>query len=142
VDGATAVAEPGGGQGAAVAAGLDVAVARGGTAPFVVVNADVPCATSRELYALADAVPEHGLAIVRARDGTTNALAFSSVALFEPLYGPGSADRFAALAASRELDCAGLVEDVDTLRDLERLRARLGPRTRSAYDALRLGAAA
>src|SRR5215213_1344114 len=39
------VVDPGGGQGAAVEAGLDAAVAAGCPAPYLVVNADVPCAT-------------------------------------------------------------------------------------------------
>ena len=67
-------------------------------APYLVVNADLPCATSRDLLALVGAVPDGGLALVAAADGTTNALALSDERLFEPVYGPGSAERFAALA--------------------------------------------
>src|SRR5262249_50823762 len=48
--GAIAVADPGGGQGAAVSAGLDAAVGSGGGAPYLVVNADLPCATARDLF--------------------------------------------------------------------------------------------
>ena len=62
--------------------------------------------------------------------------------LFAPLYGPGSAARFAALAPSRMVDSPNLMDDVDTVADLERLEARLGPHTRSVLAALRTEAAA
>jgi 2-phospho-L-lactate/phosphoenolpyruvate guanylyltransferase len=140
---ATFVADPGGGQGAAVRAGLDAAaLASPGAAPVLVVNADLPCVTARDLLALAGAVPDHGLALAPAADGTTNALALSTPAQFVPSYGPGSADRFAALAPSRRVDAPNLIDDVDTVADLERLRLRLGPHTRSVLTLLRLGAAA
>jgi 2-phospho-L-lactate/phosphoenolpyruvate guanylyltransferase len=140
---ATLVADPGGGQGAAVRAGLEAAaLASPGAAPLLVVNADLPCVTPRDLLALAGAVPDHGLALAPAADGTTNALALSAAAQFVPSYGPGSADRFAALAPSRRVDAPNLIDDVDTVDDLGRLRARLGPRTRSVLTSLRMGAAA
>jgi len=139
---ATLVVDPGGGQGAAVEAGLDAAVASGGPLPYVVVNADLPCAVARDLLTLAGAVPDGGLALAPAADGTTNAIAVSSPGLFAPVYGPGSAGRFAALAPSRVVDAPNLVDDVDTLDDLRRLCARLGTHTRSVLAALRLGAAA
>ena len=139
---ATIVADPDRGQGAAVEAGLDAAVHAGGTPPFLVVNADLPCATARDLLALAGAVPDDGLALVAAGDGTTNALALASRELFVPMYGPGSAARFAALAPSRQLDAPNLVDDVDTVADLERLHGRLGPHTLRAFARLRAGAAA
>ena len=136
------VADPGGGQGAAVQLGLDTAVAVGGGAPYLVVNADLACVTARDLLALAGAVPEGGLALAAAADGTTNALAFASPDLFTSLYGPGSAARFAALAPSRFLDAPNLVDDVDTVADLERLAGRIRPRTGAVLATLRLGAAA
>ncbi|HEX4519180.1 MAG TPA: NTP transferase domain-containing protein [Gaiellaceae bacterium] len=140
---ATFVRDPGGGQGAAVRAGLDAAaLASPGTGPLLVVNADLPCVTPRDLLALAGAVPDQGLALASAADGTTNALALSAAGQFVPTYGPGSADRFAALAPSRRVDAPNLIDDVDTVADLERLRPRLGPRTRSVLTSLRLGAAA
>ena len=82
--------------------------------------------TVRDLLALAGAIPDHGLALAAAADGTTNALALASAELFAPLYGPGSAARFAALAPSRMLDVPNLIDDVDTVDDLKRLRTRLG----------------
>ena len=72
---AIAVADPGGGQGAAVRVGLDAAVAAGGGPPYLVVNADLPCVTARDLSRSRGAVPDGGLALAAAADGTTNALA-------------------------------------------------------------------
>ena len=136
------VPDPHRGQGAAVRAGLDAALAAGASAPYLVVNADLPCVTARDLLALAGAVPDRGLAFAPAADGTTNALALADEGLFEPCYGPGSAERFAALAPSRRVEAPNLMDDVDTAADLERLRGRLGPRTRSVLTTLRAGAAA
>ncbi|NUR77602.1 MAG: hypothetical protein HOQ28_15125, partial [Thermoleophilia bacterium] len=140
--GARHVPDPRHGQGAAVRAALDAAVAAGLPAPYVIVNADVPCATTRDLLALVGAVPEHGLALAPASDGTTNALALADEGLFEPVYGPGSAARFAALAPSTRLDAPNLVDDVDTVDDLGRLAARLGEHTRRVLLSLHLESAA
>jgi len=141
-EGATHVADPRRGQGAAVRAALDAASAAALPAPYLVVNADLPCATTRDLLALVGAVPDGGLALVAALDGTTNALAFSDERLFEPVYGPGSAERFAALADSCLLDSPNLMDDVDAPEDLARLGARLGERTRRVLTELRLETAA
>src|SRR5829696_8559306 len=46
------VRDPHRGQGAAVAAALDAAVAAGAAPPFLVVNADLPCVRPRDLLAL------------------------------------------------------------------------------------------
>jgi 2-phospho-L-lactate/phosphoenolpyruvate guanylyltransferase len=140
--GADLVADPLGGQGAAVLAGLAAAVAQGGTAPFLVVNADLPCVTAHDLLTLASAVPEAGLALVPAADGTTNALALSSAGVFASAYGAESAARFAALAPSRLVHVANLIDDVDTVEQLERLRPRLGPHTARALLSVRFEAAA
>ena len=126
------------GPGCRGASGLSAAVGAGAGPPFLVVNADLPCVTARDLLALAGAVPDDGLALAAAADGTTNALALASADLFAPLYGPGSAARFAALAPSRTLDAPNLIDDVDTVADLERLRARLGAHTRSVLASLRI----
>jgi 2-phospho-L-lactate/phosphoenolpyruvate guanylyltransferase len=140
--GVTVVLDDGAGQAAAVQAGIDAASAAGATAPYLVVNADLPCVTARDLLALAGSIPDHGLALAPAADGTTNALAFASAELFAPLYGSGSAGRFAAHAPSRTLEAPNLIDDVDTVDDLERLRARVGPHTRKVLASLQLGAAA
>src|SRR6476661_790234 len=141
-EGVQHVADPRRRQGAAVRDALDAAVSAGAAAPYLVVNADLPCATPRDLLALVGALPDGGLAVAAAADGTTNALGLSHDELFEPLYGPGSAGRYAAHAPSAIVDAPNLVDDVDTLADLTRLAERLGPRTRALFDALRLGRAA
>jgi 2-phospho-L-lactate/phosphoenolpyruvate guanylyltransferase len=130
------VPDPGQGQGAAVRAALDAAVTAASGAPYLVVNADLPCITARDLFALAGAIPENGMAIARAADGTTNALGLQRAGVFEPLYGEGSAQRYAALAPSRLVHVPNLTEDVDTLDDLRRVADRLGPRTRAVLDEL------
>ena len=118
------------GQGAAVSEAL----ANVRETPVLIVNADLPAVTPRDLLTLLGSVPADGLAVVAARDGTTNALALASPALFEPVYGPGSAERFLALGPSRLVDVPNLVDDVDTLDDLERLEQRLGPHTSAALE--------
>ena len=117
------VRDPGAGLGAAVAAGLARVDGHA-----LVVNADLPAATSTALGRLADA----GLALVEAADGTTNALSLPDASVFAPLYGPGSADRFRAHAPFATIVISELELDVDSESDLERLTAAaLGPRTRA-----------
>jgi 2-phospho-L-lactate guanylyltransferase (CobY/MobA/RfbA family) len=137
---ATIVPDHGGGQGAAVRAGLDRAVREESASPFLVVNADLPCATARDLLTLAGSIPPGGLALAAAADGTTNALALSWAELFAPVYGPGSARRFGALAPARLVQAPNLIDDVDTEDDLERLGDRLGPHTARVLAQLRVGA--
>jgi 2-phospho-L-lactate guanylyltransferase len=136
------VTDPRHGQGAAVRAALDAAVSAGSPAPYLVVNADLPCVTARDLLALAGAVPENGLALAPAADGTTNAIGLADESLFTPLYGPGSAERFAALGPSRLVEAPNLVDDVDTIDDLHRLAPRLGVNTACVLATLRGEAAA
>lgn len=134
------VADAAGGQGPAVEALLRHV--DGG--PVLVVNADLPCARPRDLLTLLGALPEGGLALVPAADGTTNALALAAPHLFAPVYGPHSADRFLARAERLEVAAAvaaipNLADDVDTLSDLDRIEPRLGLRTKAALEALRAG---
>lgn len=117
--GADLIDDPGGGQGAAVLAALE-----GLQGQCLVVNADLPCATTDALARLAAATPAH----VAASDGTTNALALSDARRFAPLYGPGSAARFAA-AGFASVAIPELQHDIDTLTDLECLTLPAGPRT-------------
>src|SRR3954447_4221963 len=112
--------------------------------PVLVVNADLPCARPKDLLTLLGALPEGGIALTEAADGTTNALALASPHLFAPLYGPGSAKRFRARAERLGVPATtaripNLADDVDTLADLERLDGRLGPHTSAALDELRAG---
>ncbi len=70
------------------------------------------------------------------RDGTTNALSLRRPTHFAPLYGPGSADRFARTPSrgpTRRLP--NLADDVDTMDDLARLELRVGPHTRAGARA-------
>lgn len=135
--GAAVVADPGGGQGAAVSSALD------GVEPgaMLVVNSDLPCTVPADLRALLAATPAGGIALVEALDGTTNALSLSAVDTFTPLYGPDSASRFRAHAHGLGIESVSVVvpnlaDDVDTLDDLNRLHLRLGPRTQAALAEL------
>ena len=135
--GAEVVADPGGGQGAAVQAGLQGVEAPG----ILVVNADVPCVVPHDLRSLLAATPAGGLALVEALDGTTNALSLPSPDAFAPLYGPSSSDRFRAHGASLGLEVVSvavpnLADDVDTIDDLTRLQLRAGPHTQACVAAL------
>lgn len=134
--GATVVADPGGGQGAAVAAALS-----GVEGICLVVNADLPRARPSDLGALAVPPLLGRIAIVEAADGTTNALGLPLPEVFQPLYGPGSAGAFRAHAHALAVECEGLalrnlVEDVDTLGDLERIGPHGGRRTRALLEVL------
>ena len=117
--GVKVVADPGGGQGRAVAAGLT-----GLVGPCLVVNADLPCATPEALAGLAAQHPT----LVSAGDGTTNALSLPDPTWFESLYGPGSAARFVA-AGLAVVSIPELEHDVDTLADLLHLALPVGRRT-------------
>jgi 2-phospho-L-lactate guanylyltransferase len=125
--GAEALPDPRDGLGAAVAAGL--ARVEGHA---LVVNADLPCATPAALRRLAGA----GLALVAAADGTTNALSLPDPAVFAPLYGPGSAERFRRHAPFATVAIPELEADVDGPEDLECLAPLLGPRTRALLAVL------
>jgi 2-phospho-L-lactate guanylyltransferase len=120
--GAAVVPDPGGGQGRAVEAALEHVDGHA-----LVVNADLPAVTTASLRELASA----GLALVEARDGSTNALSLPDRSLFAPLYGPGSADRFRAHASFATVRIPELQADVDTDGDLELIGLPLGRRTRA-----------
>jgi 2-phospho-L-lactate guanylyltransferase len=137
--GAEVVDDPGGGQSAAVAAALGLFPADA----VLVVNADVPCVVPYDLRSLLAATPRGGIALVASPDGRTNALSLPAPHLFEPLYGPRSAERFQRAARDLGLEAVvasipNLVDDVDTREDLERVQHRAGPRTQAAVHALKL----
>jgi 2-phospho-L-lactate guanylyltransferase len=134
--GAGVLADPGGGQGAAVAAALRAASPR----RTLVVNGDIPCVLAEDIRALDAATPTSGVAYVAARDGTTNALGLSDSIFFAPLYGAGSAARFRRHAhryavTATPVAIPNLTDDVDVLEDLERVEPRVGPHTRSVLTA-------
>ncbi len=136
--GARLVDDPGGGQGAAVAAGL-----AGPSGLCLVLNADVPRVRPSDLNALAVPPLLGRLGMVVAHDGTTNALGLPRADVFAPLYGPGSAGQFRAHAAAlgidvEELALQNLVDDVDTLDELARLGPRAGARTAELVEAITL----
>ena len=79
--GADVIADPGGGQGAAVEAAL-----LGAEGACLVVNADLPCLTAAALARLAELAPAH----VPAPDGTTNALALPDRTWFRPPTAPAA----------------------------------------------------
>ena len=135
--GAEVVDDPGGGQGAAVAAGLE----RADNGAVIVVNADVPCVVPHDLRTLAGPAELDAVGLVEAEDGTTNALVLPRASLFASLYGEGSARRF-----REHFDAQGVIavaavipnlcDDVDTMDDLERIGLRAGPRTQAALGQL------
>jgi 2-phospho-L-lactate guanylyltransferase (CobY/MobA/RfbA family) len=94
-----------------------------------------------DLNALA-APPRLGrMAIVEAAGGPTNALGLPWAEMFRPLYGPGSAGRFRAQSVAldvpfEEIALRNLIDDVDTLSDLERIGPHGGPRTRALLAAI------
>ena len=136
--GAEVVTDPGGGQGSAVAAALGLV----SSDAVLIVNADVPCVEPYDLRSLLAATPMGGIALVASADGRTNALSLPAPNLFEPLYGPRSAERFQRAARDLGLEAVvvavpNLVDDVDTPDDLERVRLRAGPHTQAALQGLK-----
>jgi 2-phospho-L-lactate guanylyltransferase len=136
--GAEVVDDPGGGQGSAVAAAICLFAADA----VLIVNADVPCVAPYDLRALLAATPLSGIALVASADGRTNALSLPAPHLFEPLYGPRSAERFQRAARDLGLEAVvvavpNLADDVDTPDDLERVRPRAGPHTQRALQGLK-----
>ena len=131
--GVEAVDDPGGGQAAAVTAGLE----RAGNGAVIVVNADVPCVVPHDLRTLAGPAELDAVGLVEAEDGTTNALVLPRASLFSALYGHGSAKRFrehfdAEGVIAISVAIPNLADDVDTMEDLHRIGLRAGPRTQAA----------
>src|SRR5438128_2294810 len=98
---------------------------------------------AKEAGALLGATPLGGIGLVASADGRTNALSLPVPNLFEPLYGPRSAERFQRAARELGLDAVAvaipnLADDVDTRKDLDRVHLRAGPHTQSALQELRI----
>jgi 2-phospho-L-lactate guanylyltransferase len=117
--GADVLVDDGEGQGAAVALALRDPRARAGA---LVVMADCPLASAASLDALAAAADP--LALVRSRDGGTNALAVTDPLVVEPVFGTaGSAAATVRRARAAGLEPAVLADpalafDVDRPSDL------------------------
>jgi 2-phospho-L-lactate guanylyltransferase len=90
-----------------------------------IVSADLPFLRGDEVEELLAATPERGLAIARALDGGTNAVAMRPPGLVHTRFGePGSAAVHASLGVPAVvLDLPGLAFDVDTPADLARMQA-------------------
>lgn len=91
-----------------------------------VVSADIPLVVAEEVEALLAATPGRGIAIARASDGGTNAVALRPTAALKTCFGsPGSAELHARQAREAKLesvilDRPGLALDLDTPEDVER----------------------
>jgi len=104
---------------------LAAATAEVVTAPLVAfVSADLPLLRAEEVEELLEATPERGIAIARARDGGTNAVAMRPPGLVRTRFGePRSAAVHAALGVEHVVvDLPGLAFDVDTPEDLAQMQ--------------------
>jgi 2-phospho-L-lactate/phosphoenolpyruvate guanylyltransferase len=104
---------------------LFAAMAEVVTAPLVaVISADLPLIRADEVEELLAATPERGIAIARALDGGTNAVAMRPPGLVRTRFGePGSAAVHTALGVPYAVvDLPGLAFDVDTPEDLTRMQ--------------------
>jgi 2-phospho-L-lactate guanylyltransferase len=106
----------------ALAAAIDEIVEE----PLVaIVSADLPSLRAEDVEELLTATPERGIAIARALDGGTNAVAMRPPGIVRTHFGePGSAAVHAGLGVDHVvLDIPGLAFDVDTPEDLARMQA-------------------
>jgi 2-phospho-L-lactate guanylyltransferase len=90
-----------------------------------IVSADLPLLRAEDLEELLAATPERGLAIARALDGGTNAVAMRPPGLVRTHFGePQSCAIHAGLGVPHVVvDLPGLAFDVDTPEDLVRMQA-------------------
>ncbi len=111
---------------------------------LVILPADIPLVRAEDVRAVVDGLGEAGsrVAVVRARDNGTNALAMRPVEAVAMRFGPNSADehvdaaRVAGLEAM-ELDIERLRFDVDAPEDVVEMEALpVGAATRGWIDAL------
>jgi 2-phospho-L-lactate guanylyltransferase len=105
---------------------LATAIAEVVTAPLVaVISADLPLIRADDVEELLAATPERGIAIARALDGGTNAVAMRPPGVVRTHFGePGSAAVHASLGVPHVVvDLPGLAFDVDTPDDLARMQA-------------------
>jgi 2-phospho-L-lactate guanylyltransferase len=89
-----------------------------------IVSADLPLVSAADVEMLIAAMPERGIAIARARDAGTNAVAMRPAGGMQTCFGtPGSAARHAELAAAAGFDAViadipGLAIDLDSPEDV------------------------
>ena len=90
-----------------------------------VISADLPLVRSEEIEALVAATPARGIAIGRALDGGTNAVAMRPPGLVQTHFGePQSCAVHAGLGVPHVVvDLPGLAFDVDTPADLAKMHA-------------------
>jgi 2-phospho-L-lactate guanylyltransferase len=90
-----------------------------------VISADLPLLRPEEVEHLLEATPGRGIAIARALDGGTNAVAMRPPGLVRTHFGePRSAAVHAVLGVDHVIvDLPGLAFDVDTPEDLARMQA-------------------
>jgi 2-phospho-L-lactate guanylyltransferase len=90
-----------------------------------VISADLPLLRSEEIEALLAATPARGIAIGRALDGGTNAVAMRPPGLVQTHFGePQSCAVHAGLGVPHVVvDLPGLAFDVDTPADLAKMHA-------------------
>lgn len=125
------VPDPGGGLNAAVAAGMEEAVAAG-AGSLTVIPCDVPLAYRGDLVDLLDTGATSDVVLVPSGDdGGTNAMFLAPPDLIEPAFGPGSLQRHIALAERKRYRCAilslpRLALDVDTPADVDAFLAAAG----------------
>jgi 2-phospho-L-lactate guanylyltransferase len=112
-------------------------------AELVIVPADVPLVAADDVRAVVAAIGDRGdrVALVRARDNGTNALAMRPVEAIPMRFGPDSADAHRAAARSvgieaTELDLDRLRFDVDDVADIDAMTTlAVGAATRGWIDA-------
>lgn len=98
---------------------LEAARAVLGSAPLLVVHADLPLLTQADVAALLVAAGHTGVAIAPDRhDLGTNAVAIDGASAFRFRFGPGSLERHAAQMSATLVRRDGLSMDIDTPGDL------------------------
>jgi 2-phospho-L-lactate guanylyltransferase len=126
---------------AAVQAEL-IAAASAGTTAALVVPADVPGLTARDVEALLDALDDAEVVLAPGVDGGTSALGLRPPTAIPVAFGPQSGwlhRRLAEVSGRRlrELTLASLAVDVDTLEDLEPAARVAGPATARVIESIR-----
>lgn len=96
----------------------------------LVLAADLPLVTAKEIHTLVAATPARGIAIGRARDGGTNAVSMRPPGAYETCFGTAdsaaSHERLTWMAggSAHTFDLPGLAFDIDTPEDLAAWRPR------------------